>query len=206
MVLCLTIVALGASCGARQPIEGQKAGSDVDRKLSTFAFIEEGRIVTFIVDTHATRYREESPYVPLEISVANRGLRQLRLTRESFTLVDEQGNRYPVASPEELMQSYDFLELDRQSLAELRGIVFNKYATFTEYPSKFSPTLTPAPGVTLAGGSTLVRDLVSLPKFGYLIDFIYFPQPQTGLKNHRFELFMDSEDLEDPVFVRFVVK
>ncbi|NIM01294.1 MAG: hypothetical protein GTN89_12530, partial [Acidobacteria bacterium] len=52
-------------------------------------------LMTLIVDTRATRYREQSPYIPLEIAIANNGLRQIALTRESFTLIDEAGNRYP---------------------------------------------------------------------------------------------------------------
>ena len=194
-----------AGCGARQPMRGQPA-DDLDRKLSTFVFIEEGDLLSFIVGTRAARYRDESPYMPLEVAIGNRGLKKLTLTRESFTLVDEQGNRYPAASPRELMESYDFLDLDRQSLAELDEIIFNKFATFTRYPSKFSPTRTSNPLRTLSGGSELVRDMVALPRVGYLVDFIYFPAPQSGLLGRRFELVLESPDLEDPVFVKFVVK
>ena len=55
------------------------------------------------------------------------------------------------------------------------------------------------------GRSNIVRDLVSLPKFGYMLDFLYFPQPSVGLKEHYFELFVTSPDLVDPVFVKFEV-
>jgi hypothetical protein len=201
--LALVLIALAlltAACAARQPMRGQ-AASDVDRKLSTFAFIEEGDLVTFIVGTRATRYRENSNYIPIEINIANNGLKKLTLTRESFVLIDEEGNRYPAANPRELMQSYEFLDLDRRSLAELDDIVFNKFAAYTRYGSKFSPT-----HMATTGGSNLVRDLVSLPKFGYIIDFLYFPAPSTGLKGHRFELFMESPDLAEPVFVKFLVE
>jgi hypothetical protein len=184
----------------RQPMRGQEA-SGLDRKLSTFAFIEEGDIATLIVGTRATRYRENSEYMPLEICIANNGLRQLVLTRESFVLIDEEGNRYPAANPKELMEGYDFLDLDRNSLAELEDIVFNKFAAYTRYGSKFSPT-----HQAVALRSNLVRDLVSLPKFGYMVDFIYFPTPATGLKGHRFELFVESSELQDPIFVRFLVE
>jgi len=209
------------ACATRQPIEGRKH-TGLDTKLSTFAYIEEGRIATLIVDTRATRDRDGEPYMPieegriatlivdtratrdrdgepympLEIAVANTGLRQLALTRESFTLVDEEGNRYPMAGPRELLEGYEHLEFDR-NLAELPGIVFNKFAAYRQYPSNFSPT--PASG-------TIVRDLVSLPKFGYFFDWIYFPTPPGGIRGHRFELFMDSQHLEDPIFVKFEVR
>ena len=63
-------ILVAASCATRQPMTGQVA-SDVDRKLSTFAFIEEGKLATFIVDTRPTRYREKERYVPVEIGRAS---------------------------------------------------------------------------------------------------------------------------------------
>jgi hypothetical protein len=199
-VLAMFALVLFASCGARQPLQGQET-TGLDRKLSTFAYIEDGDLLTLIVDTKATRYREETAYFPLEIAIANNGLRQIVLTRESFTLIDEAGNRYPAASPKELIEGYEFLDLDRDQLAELPGIIFNKFAAFQQYPSMFSPTRN-----YTFGRSNIVRDMVSLPKFGYLLDFIYFPAPKDGLLGKRFDLFLDSAQLEDPVFVKFEVK
>jgi len=189
-------IVLAASCATRQPMTGQVA-ADVDRKLSTFAFIEEGKLATFVVDTRPTRYRDNEKYVPVEIAIANRGVKQLSLTRESFILVDEHGNRYPCASPKELLDNYDFLDLDR-NLAELSEIVFNRFGAMTGYPSMFSPARGPS--------STVVTDSVQLPKFGYLLDMLYFPMPTTGLLGHKFELSMTAPELTDPIFVKFEVK
>lgn len=200
--ITLGLVLLGTvllSCAGRKEMRGQKA-TGLDRKLATFSYIESGDLIDFIVSTKPTRYREESEYIPLEISVGNRGLKQLTLTRESFVLIDEAGNRYPAANPKELMQNYDFLNWDR-NLTELPGIVDARFAAFTRYPSMFSPTRE-----VRTVRSSLVRDLVALPKFGYLIDLIYFPKPETGVVGHRFELFMQAPELEDPVFVKFMVK
>lgn len=179
---------------------GQSA-PDVDRKLSTFAYIEEGKIATFIVDTRPTRYRDGEKYVPVEIAIANRGVKQLTLTRESFTLADEKGNRYPCASPKELLDNYDFLDLDR-NLSELSDIVFNRFGAMTGYPSKFSPTRRPS----TVGELATVTDVVQLPKFGYMLDMLYFPMPTTGLRGHKFELAMTAPELTDPIFVKFEVK
>jgi len=193
-------ILLSAACATRQPMTGQVA-ADVDRKLSTFAYIEEGKIATFIVDTRPTRYREKERYVPVEVAIANRGVKTMSLTRESFTLADENGNRYPCASPKELLANYDFLDLDR-NLAELNEIVFNRFGAMTEYPSKFSPTRRP----TRTGESTVITDSVQLPRYGYLLDMLYFPMPTTGLKGHKFELAMTAPELTDPIFVKFEVK
>ena len=194
------LMLLAASCATRQPMTGQVA-ADVDRKLSTFAYIEEGKLATFIVDTRATRYRGKDAYIPLEIAIANRGVKQLTLTRESFTLADDKGNRYPCASPKELLENYDFLDLDRD-LEELNEIVFNRFGAMTRYPSNFSPTHF----AVREGQSRTVIDRVQLPKFGYLLDMVYFPIPGTGLKDHTFELSMTAPELTDAIFVKFEVK
>ncbi len=47
---------------------------------------------------------------------------------------------------------------------------------------------------------------MTLPKFGYLVDFLYFPRPKTGVLNQRFELFLDAPELPDPVFVKFEIR
>ena len=197
LVCCLVLTA----CGARRPIRGQST-TGLDRKLTTFSWIEDGDLVTFIVGTRAARYREASAYMPLEISIANRGVKKkLTLTHESFTLIDSEGNRYPVATPRELLEDYEFLDFDRQNLTELEGIVADKFAAFTRYTSRFTPTR-----AADVNRSNLVRNLVALPRYGYVVDMIYFPKPKTGIKDQTFELFLDSPDLQDPVFVKFEVR
>jgi hypothetical protein len=198
LMLPVLLLASGAlvSCATRQPIEGRQAG-ELDRKLSTFAYIEEGKLATLIVDVVQARDREGAGYMPLHIAVSNNGLRQLILTRESFTLIDEAKNRYPAANPRELIEGYNFLDLDRH-MAELDGIIVNKFAAYRRYPSNFSPD-------QAVQRLTVVRDLVSLPKFGYMVDYIYFPEPPGGIRGKRFELFLDSPSLEDPIFVKFEV-
>jgi hypothetical protein len=196
LAACVLVLGLlQASCATRQQVRGQEV-KGLDRKLSTFAYEEEGEIITLIVDTWSARDRDSVAYMPLEIAVANTGVRSLTLSRESFTLIDSDGNRYPMASPRELIEGYEFLDFDR-NLAELEGIVFNKFSAFTRYDSNFSPVREPG---------RVIVDKTHVPKFGYIIDFIYFPRPVTGIANQKFELFLDAPQLEDPVFVRFEVK
>ena len=196
MWVLVGLVLGGAGCAGRQKIQGQEV-SGLDRKLSTFAFIEEGNLVTFVVGTKAARYRDNTPYMPVEIALANTGVKALLVTREAFTLIDEQGNRYPAASPAELISGYEFLDLDRESFSELNSILTSKFAAYQRYPSKLSPT---------RELGSVVRDNVSLPKFGYFMDYVYFPKPSTGIKGHKFDLFLSSSTLPEPVFVKFAVE
>jgi hypothetical protein len=194
-VVCLLAAAPGC---VRQPMRGVPA-TGLDRKLSTFAFIEEGDLVTVIVDVLATRDRGEHAYVPLEVAIANQGLKHLRLTRESFSLVDDAGQRYPLSTARELIEGYDLLDHDRR-VAELVRILPSRFATFTRYPSRFSPQ-----PMGPDDRPTLVLDSVTLPQYGYLLDVLYFPMPAGGVNRKTLELFVESADLPDPVFVRFSV-
>ena len=219
MVVSLALV-VASSCVTHQRSTATDT-SGLDYKLSTFAFMEEGDLVTFIVDTRASGIHENDPYFPLEISVANRGLKNLTLSRESFILIDEEGDGYHVANPRDLMQGYEHLDVD-QRLAEIEGIVFNRFANYRRYPAVFSPTrLAGDPGITAIDedisrsatraprenqqGLTTVQDRVTLPKWGYFIDFIYFPTPSTGLEGKRFELHMEAPELPHTIFVKFIV-
>ena len=201
-LLCLvTALLILVSCAGRSELRGQST-SGLDRKLSTFAYIEDGDLIDVIVGTRPARYRDDSTFMPVEIAIANRRLKQLTLSRESFILVDEEGSRYPCASPRELLEGYQFLDWDREpSVSELYALIDTKYAAFTRYPSKFSPTRQ-----AQSSRFGVVLDRVALPKFGYLMDMLYFPIPATGIKNHRFELFVSAPELEDPVFVKFEVR
>lgn len=194
-VLSLLLVSLLAACAGRVPVR-EGVAPELDFKLSTHAWMEDGSLVTVIVNTLATRDRDGEAYMPLEVAIANNGLRQLPLTLESFTLVDSEDRRYPAATPRELIEGYDKLDFDRR-IAELPSITATRFAANTRYPSNFSPTRI---------RSRLVRDLVSLPRHGYLIDWLYFPAPATGIRGERFALFVDSPVLEDPVFVKFEVR
>ncbi|MBD3868451.1 MAG: hypothetical protein IFK94_10045 [Acidobacteria bacterium] len=200
--ICLvTTLLLLAACAGRGDLRGQPS-TGLDRKLSTYAYIEDGDLLDLIVGTRPTRYRDDSDFMPIEIAIANRRLKQLTLSRESFVLIDEEGNRYPCAGPEELLEGYEFLDWDREpSVSELYALIDTKYAAFTRYPSKFSPTRQ-----VTSSRYGVVLNRVALPKFGYLMDMLYFPAPSTGIKGHKFELFVSAPELQDPVFIKFEVR
>ena len=143
MLTALALVALlvTVGCGTRREVTGVESRiRDVDRKYTTHSYIEEGDLVTLIVNTKVTREREGQAYMPIEIGLANHSLRRLRLTRESFTLLDEEGNRYPMGAIDEVLEGYQLLSMDEQAI-ELRPIVQGaKFAALFEVPSAFSPT------------------------------------------------------------------
>ena len=92
-IAVVAIVLLGlpvAGCSARRPIVDQEV-TGLDKKYSTFAWGEQGKIAEFYVGTRATRDRGEDPYFPLEIAVVNRGRVRWKLHHdaEPFTFFME---------------------------------------------------------------------------------------------------------------------
>jgi hypothetical protein len=188
----LVAVALGSPPGCGPSTA--KRPADVDKKLSQSTYIEEGKLVALIAGTRVTRYREELPYIPLEIAVVNKGLSSLTFTAESFTLIDQEGNRYSTVGFDELSKGYGKTDLDRR-LAEVPPVVRGTYQGFDERPS------------TLTGSfDKPIVERVHLPKFAFITDIIYFPTPASGVKGRKFELFLDAPELDEPVFVRFEVQ
>lgn len=170
--------------------------SGLDRKLDMFTYIEEGDLVALIVCTHATRYREGDQYIPVEIAVANKGLNNLILTRESFTLTDELGNKYPMVSSKELLENYDKQDFDK-GLSHVLRVIIHKFELYTPVRSNFAPELF---------SSRIVFDKVELTKHSYMVDMIYFEHPVTELKGKKFELFLTAPEIKETIFVKFMVE
>jgi hypothetical protein len=195
--LAVLATAVLAACTTLQSNRGDwEKRTGLDHKLSRFSYIEEGKLVGLAVDLQAARYREDTPFVPIEVAVANRGLSRLTVTRESFWLIDEEGNRYSLATVGEIREGYGQVEMD-QRFTNFRSVLLSRWSAYTIMPSSF-----------FSGGGSgtgLVFDQVQLPKFSYFTDWLYFPHPATGVVGHRFELFLDARELDDPIFVKFKI-
>jgi hypothetical protein len=169
----------------------------LDPKLAQATWIEEGSQVALIVSTRAARYRMKQPFLPLEIAVVNRGLEGMTLTRESFTLVDARGNRYPMAGRNELAEGYGgSTDLDRRNFSEATPIVLGKYQAYSYVRSNFTPGF----------DDSIAIDRIALPRFSYILDFVYFPKPPGFVEGEPLELLLSAPELENPVFVRFTVQ
>lgn len=192
---CGTALALAccvavAACATRST---RPASSAEDPKFSLSSYIEEGDLVALIVGTRPTGHRADENYIPFEVAIVNKGLKGLTLTRESFTLVDEQGNEYPTVGRDELSRGYGNIDLDRR-LGEIAPVVRGRYTSYKQVPSTLTPSF-----------DKPLEQKLSLYRFSYALDFLYFPRPPTGVRGHHFEVFMRAPELEDPVFVRVKV-
>jgi hypothetical protein len=168
----------------------------ISRKLTAYSYIEEGKLILFVVGVEAAIYRLDAEYVPLLVAVGNRKVPEaLQFTRESFYLMDPEGNRTRLASVSEITSRYMLQTMDQRILSS-RGFLEVKFDFYTEVFAQFFPN---------PSGTGVAQDRVGVPRSTWFQDILYFPMPEGGLRERRFDLFMDVPQLEDPVFVTFEV-
>ena len=189
-----TLILLSGCAAGSYSVQPQDGGPPLDRKFSLTSYIEEGTELAFIVGVRPAGIVKDQGYVPFEIGVANKGMEKLTITAESFVLIDEEGNRYPVVSSEELYREYRRVDVDRR-LGEIFQVMLGKFQIYSLVPSNFTPSF---------DAPTLLPQAY-LSRYSMMYDLIYFPEPETGVRGRRFELFMSAPELENPVFVQFQV-
>jgi hypothetical protein len=193
VVAVAVAVALLASACVPRPA-GVSADA-IDPKLTLTSFIEDGAVVALVVGTKPAYTVHDRNYIPFEVAVVNKGLDSVSLSRELLVLVDAEGNRYPVVGPDELRREYKGSIDTDQRLTESLGVLLGKYQTYEYVPSNLTPSF----------DRPVELDRVFLPRYSWTHDFVYFATPPGGVRGERFELFLNSPELPDPVFVRFQV-
>lgn len=191
LILCGSVIFLTEYTTARGQIS-----NELDQKYDRFTYTLESDKVLVGVTTFVARYREKDEYVPLEIGVANKRLNKLTLTRDSFTLIDELGNEYPLASPEELLDNYRKQSVDLR-IAHITHISRSLFGGLSSVDSNFQPN---------GPGHSLVWDRVELPRTYFMIDVLYFQRPASGIKGKKFEFRVSAPELEEPIQVRFMIE
>jgi len=162
--------------------------------LGPMLYKEEGALVLMTVGVTATRFHADDPFIPLEVWVANKGVeRPLRLSRESFYLVDTFGKRYGMAGVEEVLRLQKGMTLDRQ----INSASFNgaKFDGFRLVQTAFFPI----PGLVI------VNDHAELARYSFMMDMLYFPRPDGELNGSIFELHLQDPALPQDIFVVFEV-
>ena len=180
-------------------LESLPREGDLHPRLTRFAYIEEGKLVSFLVDTEATRQREEADFIPFGIGIANIGVDDgLTITRESVTLVDEDGNRYPMATPQEVYGATGSLVADRRLSDSFISAFRIRFDLWPLIQSGFFPVQ--------RSQARLPTERVFLARRSLMTDIVYFPHPKEPIFGRRFEMWLDTEELEEPVFVKLRVR
>jgi len=193
--ILFVLAALTPACIIGGTTRRAQRPGELDYKLGPFTYLEEGKLVSLAVGTEATKERENEKFIPLHFAFANRGAPTLKLARESFTLQDENGKRYPLASLQEVNTTYGPTTMDRQFTTTF-DMFRSRLPTFSIVDSSFFPE---------RGGRGIVIDRVELPRFYYTLDLLYFPHPDDQVVGRRFELHVKPTGVPDEFFVKFLV-
>ena len=213
----MAVFLISVACTSVRPAPTQSAGEtapEVSRKLAQFVYIEEGTDLIFTVGVRVAALREGEPFFPLEVSITNKQKKTTwRVSRESFVLFDEQGNRYEMPDYPELLASYKKRTLDTRFF-EARSFTSGKHEGYRQVESNFFPD--PVLGVTrstdtssgldaVASRSTSLTPLetVEITYRSFLEDVLYFPHPAGELIGQRFSLEFRATDLEEPARIAF---
>lgn len=197
-VAVLVLVVAGCASFQRLPQE-----EGLNPRLTRTAYIEEGKLVSIVVDTYPALQRKNDAFLPFPISITNLGLTRIRLDRESFTLQDESGRAYPLASVAEIRASGGSINADWRMSEGFAEVVAGSNANYVYQSLTLFPVLT---GDRLAGSRGVLREKVELGKRMWTVDMLYFPRPPGEVAGRKFEIWVRSPDLADPVFVRVRVK
>jgi len=190
---CVALAAVAATMlGCALSASGGRAPGAVAPKLAKSTYFEEGSLLALVVGVRPALSRGDRRYIPLEVSVVNKGMPVATLTAESFTLVDAKGHSLPVAGREELARDYGSTDLDRR-LGEVDSVLQRKYQTYDRAPSNFTPGF----------DDPVLRREVKLSRFSYFLDMIYFPNPAVPTPPGPYDLLIRVQELPDPLVVRF---
>jgi hypothetical protein len=198
LFLALVPVLAGAACAIFNRPLPQEPGTNP--RLGPRTYLEEGNLVALSADVSAALRRESSPYIPVAVAIANKSVRRLTLGRESFTLVDAEGNRYPLAAVKGARDAKVASDYEVSRL--FFEIVSTSYRGYVYVPCSFFPPSLRDP----LRRRPIVQDHVELETRMWTADMLYFPHPKGAVAGRQFELWMTAPELPDPVFVKFRVK
>jgi len=196
LFICLSLFFI--SCGTQQVESDLPAG--LDKKHGAYSYIRGDREVSLLVDYEVARLRKDDKYFPLDVMIANNGLKSLTVTRESLILIDAEGKAYNMPTIDEIQKEYSNLWAD--SLFKYPSALSDEQAltSFTYYQvqrSNFFPR---------TSGAARVTDKVIIRPKGYIDDRLYFPMPDSGIEKKKLILRLVALELDMPFDVVFTIK
>jgi len=162
------------------------------KEVAYHTYVETAGRVTVIVDSYPARLFQKEKYIPLQIAVGVTGKGpELTVSIDNFTLVDGE-DVYAAAPP-------SYLGKQPQIIRQMHD--YASYSPMQVGKNFRISKRTPSRLYTPEG----VGDAqVHIDRENYLIDSIYFLNPQEGLQG-VLTLTFETDGMENPVEVRFKV-
>ena len=149
--------------------------------------------VSLLVDTRGASLHDSDRFIPLRVAVGLVGKAEpVRVTPESFTLIDPSGSAASPVSYQELSQTYTRRSFDESLFHDWPMTVDSLFSRDRRLPSHFFP----------APGRATRTSAVEVAPFTWFEDVIYFPRPSAGLVGVM-TLRLSGGGLVRPVEVRF---
>jgi hypothetical protein len=155
----------------RAASDHHKGTTSYDYAFGTFRERVNG--ISVLVDAYPATLHEADAYIPIPIAIGVRtGGPTIKLTTESFQLIDATGKSVAPASYEEIARDYSKRTFDASLFAERPIVLGNLFDTSIQVASRFFPP---------PGGATRT-DRVELSGNTWFQDVLYFPKPANGMK------------------------
>lgn len=172
-----------------------------DPTLSRTTYYEEGQLAFMAIDCQAASVQKDGSIFPLAFMLANKTNKAIRINAEDFTLLDSRGERYPMESYETYREHYRRSAIDKRLSEQFveatnhhLSIDESMLSTYRQQPLPFYADGTPRSDSLQLGPRQFTRGL------------LYFPVPESGLKNQILELHLASRDFPQPLFVKFRIE
>jgi len=195
LFLVLPLLLLLPACAGAH--KGSSSTSGLSSKLTPFTYYDEGKLLFIGADTRAAEYIKDESIFPLGIAVTNKTLGILTVDRESFTIEDEDGNRYPLASYEEYRSGYSRSNTDDRLADNFVEAMRGRFATFTPETLSLFPN---------TGSARNVTETKQIGRRRFAMGYVYFPVPATGLHDKTLRLLFRVKEYPDTFVVRFSVR
>jgi hypothetical protein len=188
VVLLLLPCGLGTSAQDKKDEETSKSFS-----FATYKARDDRTVV--LVSTLTAALFENEPFIPIQVAVGVRGKGpKLRVTAESFELIDRDGQHYPMPSYQEVANQGNLLERVEIVRNQNPIVIGQQFANCTPVPANFFP----------APGTNILIPRIEMPRETYFITLLYFPFPDGGLEG-VLTLRFQAEGLPEPIDARIKV-
>jgi hypothetical protein len=168
-------------------------------KISRFGFKAEVSGVKLIADTEVARLRGGEGYIPILIWLGQSENKTIYADRESFTLVDPEGNQNALPSHDEVVKKYSAglisFDYDLLKKADDYGAMYFLSSRFMRnivfFPNPSSPSI--------------IYDHVELPGRTYFKTLLYFPN-KVGKAAGTYKLIYEDKKSSIRIEVPFQVE
>jgi hypothetical protein len=172
---------------------GRAQDEDTSKESAYSTYREQTGNVTFMVDSFIAFYSTGQEYMPLHVGLGVFKGDTLKMTLESWSLIDSVGNRSLPVPLKVIQTKYKRLQQDKNLLMQRPMNTGEEFSVLEQVSAAFYP-VTQSPRMATGG--------VELPAGTWWQDTIYFEVPDEGLDG-VLSMELDAQGLDKPITVAF---